>query len=94
MESLGLKPIIEILTRLGLPGEIPVDSDVQTLDIAELSGKAQRILGLNMLVNFYISEDVRNTSVNRMMVSIYDIYMYVEYLKFQFYHSKHFFFNK
>ncbi|XP_033207207.1 neprilysin-4-like isoform X2 [Belonocnema kinseyi] len=68
VESLGLKPIFEILNRIGLPSKIPVDNDVVTLDIAELSGKAQRILGLNMLVNFYISEDVRNTSVNRMMM--------------------------
>ena len=70
METFGLKPIFEILTEFGLSSEIPVDDDFETLDISEISGKAQRILGLNLLVHFYISEDVRNTSRNRMTVCI------------------------
>lgn len=64
-----MKPILEVLRKIGLTSEIPMENDTEILDIAELSGKAQRIIGLNMLVNFYISEDVRNTSRNRMMVS-------------------------
>ncbi|XP_051163725.1 endothelin-converting enzyme 1-like [Leptopilina boulardi] len=68
VEALGLKPILEVLKKIGLTSEIPVGNDTDIMNIAELSGKAQRIIGFNMLVNFYISEDVRNTSRNRMMI--------------------------
>ena len=59
------------MDRLGLPRELPLDdANAPELDLAQLSGRAQRLLGLNLLLSFYISEDVRNTSRNRMMVRI------------------------
>ena len=69
VEAMGLEPIFGVMSRLGLPRDLPVDDTrAPQLDIARLSGQAQRLLGLNLLLNFYISEDVRNTSHNRMMV--------------------------
>jgi hypothetical protein len=67
---LGLTPIFGILDKLGLPKQLPMDDDgAPKLDVAKLSGLAQRLLGLNLFVNFDISEDVQNTTRNKMMVS-------------------------
>lgn len=48
-----------------MQGKIP------SLDISRLTGVAQRALGLNLFINFYISEDVKDTTRNRMMVRTY-----------------------
>lgn len=45
-----------------MQGKIP------SFDISRLTGVAQRALGLNLFINFYISEDVKDTTRNRMMV--------------------------
>ncbi|KAJ8686861.1 hypothetical protein QAD02_022655, partial [Eretmocerus hayati] len=69
VEAMGLEPIFGALEKLGLPKELPMDDEsAPELDVAKLSGDAQRLLGLNLLVNFYISEDMRDTSHNRMMM--------------------------
>ncbi|XP_043284148.1 neprilysin-4-like isoform X1 [Venturia canescens] len=68
VESLGLVPIFEILKTVGLPREPPFDNKTIVLDLAKIAGVAQRQLGLNLLVNFYISEDMRDTTRNRMMM--------------------------
>lgn len=68
VEALGLEPIFEVLEKLGLPKEPPMQSKTPSIDISRLAGKAQRMLGLNLLINFYISEDVKDTTRNRMMV--------------------------
>ncbi|KAG7199393.1 hypothetical protein KM043_014024 [Ampulex compressa] len=68
VEALGLKPIFDVLTMLGLPTEPPVQGRMAAIDVATIAGIAQRALGLNILVNFYISEDIRDTTKNRMMM--------------------------
>ncbi|XP_011310973.1 endothelin-converting enzyme 1 isoform X2 [Fopius arisanus] len=73
VEKLGLKPIFEILSRVGLSPEPPslnaLENDTEIdLDVSRIAGVAQRHLGLNLFVNFYISEDVRDTTQNRMMM--------------------------
>ncbi|XP_043251841.1 neprilysin-4-like isoform X2 [Colletes gigas] len=68
VEALGLKPIHDTLIRLGLPKDPPSRSGITHLDLSEIAGKAQRVLGLDLFLKFYISEDIRNTSRNRMMV--------------------------
>lgn len=66
-----MDPIYSVFDRLGLPRELPMDDNrAPELDFARLAGDVQRNLGLNFLLNFYVSEDVRNTSHNRMMVSV------------------------
>lgn len=58
----------KVLKKLGLPKEPIFDDELIDLDWSTIAGTAQRYLGLNLFLNFYISEDVRNTSRNRMMM--------------------------
>ncbi|XP_063976268.1 neprilysin-4-like isoform X2 [Diachasmimorpha longicaudata] len=73
VEKMGLKPIFEILSLVGLPRDpqslnaLENDTEID-LDVARIAGVAQRHLGLNLFVNFYISEDLRDTTKNRMMM--------------------------
>ncbi|XP_078037218.1 endothelin-converting enzyme 1 isoform X2 [Augochlora pura] len=69
IEALGLKPVHDILAELGLPKVPPTHSSNRTLDVAELAGTVQRLLGLNVFVHFYVSEDVRDTTKNRIMLA-------------------------
>ncbi|XP_011500775.1 PREDICTED: neprilysin-11-like [Ceratosolen solmsi marchali] len=69
VESLGLSPIFHIMERLGLPKQLPMNNnEAQKLDVAKLSGMVQRLLGLNLFVTFDISEDVQDTTRNKMMM--------------------------
>lgn len=43
---------------------------VNKIDLPKIAGSVQRYLGLSLFVNFYISEDIRDTTKNRMMVII------------------------
>lgn len=70
VEALGLEPIFEVLDKLGLPKEPPMQSKAPGIDLPRIAGMAQRTLGLNFLIHFYISEDIRDTTRNRMMVRI------------------------
>lgn len=47
-----------------------MQGNIPSLDISRLTGVAQRALGLNLFINFYISEDVKDTTRNRMMVRV------------------------
>lgn len=68
VEELGVEPIFDIMNKIGLPREIPTD-ETKALDVARVAGTAQRTLGLTLLVNLYISEDIRDTTQNRMTAS-------------------------
>lgn len=68
VEALGLEPIFEVLDNLGLSKDPPMQGKIPLIDIARVAGTAQRMLGSNIFVNFYISEDVRDNTRNRMMV--------------------------
>jgi len=68
VEALGLEPIFEVLDSLGLPKEPPMQDKIPSLDISRVAGMGQRTLSLNLFINFYISEDVKDTTRNRMMV--------------------------
>lgn len=68
VEALGLEPIFDVLNKLGLPKDPPLEEKFAPLDLSKIAGVAQRVLGLNLLINFYISEDVRDTTRNRMMM--------------------------
>ncbi|KAI4482984.1 hypothetical protein M0802_013537 [Mischocyttarus mexicanus] len=67
IETLGLEPIFDVLKQIGLPTNPPLQMKISPLDLSEIAGSTRRILGLNLFVNFYISEDIRNTTRNRMM---------------------------
>lgn len=69
VEALGLKPIFDILEKIGFLKEPPFGNNVSALDVSTIAGVAQRILGQNLLVNLYISEDVSDTTKNRIMVN-------------------------
>ncbi|XP_077258121.1 neprilysin-11 [Temnothorax americanus] len=68
VEALGLEPIFEVLNSLGLPKEPPMQGKIPSLDISRIAGIGQRTLGLSLFINFYISEDVKDTTRNRMMM--------------------------
>lgn len=68
VEALGLAPIFEVLDTLGLPKDPPMQGKIPSIDISRIAGMGQRILGLNLFINFYISEDIKDTTRNRMMV--------------------------
>ncbi|KAF7996611.1 hypothetical protein HCN44_002257 [Aphidius gifuensis] len=77
VENLGLTPIFDILGKFGLSNK-PLSYDdnkinnesmiVNKIDLPKIAGSVQRYLGLNLFVNFYISEDIRDTTKNRMMM--------------------------
>ncbi|XP_031835165.1 neprilysin-11 isoform X2 [Nomia melanderi] len=69
IEALGLKPIHETLIKLGLSKDPPSDVGNWTTDVSWFSGAAQRMLGLNLFVQFYVSEDLQDTRKNRITVS-------------------------
>lgn len=58
----------EVFDKLGLPKSPPMPGEVSSLDLSRLLGVVQRMLGLNLFVHFYISEDIKNTTRNRIMV--------------------------
>ncbi|XP_015127444.1 neprilysin-4 isoform X2 [Diachasma alloeum] len=73
VEKLGLKPIFKILSLVGLSRDPPSMNALENnteidLDVVRIAGVARRHLGLNLFVNFYISEDIRDTTQNRMMM--------------------------
>lgn len=68
LEVLGLEPMLTVLQKLGL-GTSSVPPSGQPFDWLETVGQAQRMLGLNIMVGFWVSQDVRNTSRNLMVVS-------------------------
>ncbi|KAK0158820.1 hypothetical protein PV328_009769 [Microctonus aethiopoides] len=69
VEMLGLRPVFEVLNEIQLPNE-PIfnDEDLNNFNLSKIVGMAQRHLGLNLFINFYINEDVRDTTKNRMMM--------------------------
>lgn len=66
---MGLSPTYDVLKKIGLPNKpIFTDDKLDNLNLSKIIGTAQRHLGLNIFINFYISEDVRDTTQNRMMI--------------------------
>lgn len=64
-----------------MQGKIP------SFDISRLTGVAQRALGLNLFINFYISEDVKDTTRNRMMVRMCLKFYFINFSKKKLIHS-------
>ncbi|XP_061935542.1 endothelin-converting enzyme 1-like isoform X2 [Apis cerana] len=68
VEAMGLKPIYETLDRLGLPRDPLFKNETLPLDISYIVGRAHRVLGLNLFIKLYISEDIRDTTKNKIMI--------------------------
>ncbi|XP_046396781.1 neprilysin-4-like [Ischnura elegans] len=71
MEALGVEPMLKVLRRLGLPAGPPGDAGhavAADFDPLTTVAKSQRVLGLSLFVGFYVSEDLRNTSRNVMVL--------------------------
>lgn len=71
------------MDKLGLPKESPTQGKIPAVDLPKVTGMAQRTLGLSVLVHFYISEDIRDTTRNRMMVRMYDYSLKKRVINFQ-----------
>ncbi|KOX74681.1 Endothelin-converting enzyme 2 [Melipona quadrifasciata] len=68
IEALGMEPVYKIFDRLELPNDPFVRNETLSFDLPNIVGKIQRVLGLNVFLNFYISEDIRDTTKNKMMM--------------------------
>ncbi|XP_017799517.1 PREDICTED: neprilysin-11-like [Habropoda laboriosa] len=68
LEAFELKPIHETLATLGLPKDPPLNDEVTALDLPKFAGTALRMLGLNIFLNFYVTEDIRDTTRHRIMM--------------------------
>lgn len=66
---------------LGLKPEPPEESEnentTSTFVWQQTSGRARRLLGLSALIGLHVTEDVRNTSRNRLVV----IYGYSNFIR-------------
>ncbi|XP_063227769.1 neprilysin-4-like [Bacillus rossius redtenbacheri] len=69
LEQLGVEPMLRVMERLGVsPGPPrPRHADDGRFDWVHTLGRAQRLLGLNTLFGFWVSQDIRNTSRNLMV---------------------------
>lgn len=67
LEVDGIKPIEDILQKLGLPPRPPTEAS-ENFTWVEVAGRGRRTLGLNVLLSVQVAEDVRNTSRNRVVV--------------------------
>ncbi|KAL0132369.1 hypothetical protein PUN28_000269 [Cardiocondyla obscurior] len=68
VEAMGLGPISELLNKMDLPKDPPMQDKIPSLDIAKIVGTSLRSLGLSIFVNFYINEDIKDTTRNRMLL--------------------------
>ncbi|PSN34745.1 Neprilysin-11 [Blattella germanica] len=66
LEELGLDPLVNALDKLGLSTTLPQSE--REFDWLKTIATIQRKLGLSLLVGFWVSQDVRNTSRNLMVV--------------------------
>jgi hypothetical protein len=62
--------MLAVLQEVGISAT-SVPPSGQPFDWLETVGQAQRMLGLNVMIGFWVSQDVRNTSRNLMVVSAY-----------------------
>ncbi|CAH0562481.1 unnamed protein product [Brassicogethes aeneus] len=69
LDKIGLSPIYKALKLAGLPKIPPDNQTTVNFDWMRTIVEAKRKIGLNLLVNTFISEDFRNSSVNKITVS-------------------------
>ncbi|XP_026326721.1 neprilysin-4-like isoform X2 [Hyposmocoma kahamanoa] len=67
LEEKATKPIQNLLKRLGLPPNPPVEASAN-FSWEDVAGRGRRMLGLNVLLSVQVAEDVRNTSRNRVVI--------------------------
>lgn len=67
LEKLGITPIKQLLSSLKLP-EQPPTAATANFSWVHVAGSARRKLGLSVLLSVQVSEDVRNTSRNRVVL--------------------------
>ncbi|XP_049862497.1 neprilysin-4-like isoform X1 [Schistocerca gregaria] len=71
LERLGVEPMLAVMRQLrvsaGPPGGVAGQRDAP-FDWVLTLGRAQRMLGLSALIGFWVSQDMRNTSRNLMVV--------------------------
>ncbi|XP_045459910.1 neprilysin-4-like [Melitaea cinxia] len=67
LEEKGIEPIQNLLESLGLPKRPPTEPTAN-LTWEDVAGRGRRMLGLSVLVSVQVSEDVRNTSRNRVVI--------------------------
>ena len=70
LESKGVLPIRQILQMVGLPPDPPTNSTDENFDWLLTVARTRRLLGVSMLIGMNVAEDVRNSSVNKIVVSI------------------------
>ncbi|KAG6447822.1 hypothetical protein O3G_MSEX005180 [Manduca sexta] len=67
LEEVGIKPLQEVLQKLGLSPSPPVTANANfTWEVT--AGRGRRMLGLNVLLNVKVEEGVRNNSRYRILI--------------------------
>ncbi|XP_066995803.1 neprilysin-11 [Anabrus simplex] len=67
LEALSVQPMLEVMEKLDIPADgTQVHQD--PINWVRLLARTHRSLGLNVLFGFWVSQDVRNTSRNLMVV--------------------------
>ncbi|XP_019873240.1 neprilysin-4 [Aethina tumida] len=69
LDKNGMEPIYDVLNKTGLTRYPPVNETSQKFDWLYTIVRAKRLLGLDLFVSSYVSTDVRNTTVNKLVVS-------------------------
>lgn len=73
VEKVGLKPLVDALTTLGLPLTPPTDEEAANLDIPRIAGSAIRHYGINMFFQVNVGLGSNNTTPYRLEASNEDI---------------------
>ncbi|XP_063929574.1 neprilysin-4-like [Zophobas morio] len=68
LESKGVLPIRQILQMVGLPPDPPTNSTDENFDWLLTVARTRRLLGVSMLIGMNVAEDVRNSSVNKIVI--------------------------
>ncbi|XP_025834762.1 neprilysin-4-like isoform X2 [Agrilus planipennis] len=68
VESKGIAPIENLLERVGLSKNPPKVREDSTFDWLYTVARVRRLLGVNVLIGFNVAEDVRNSSLNKIVI--------------------------
>ena len=74
MESLGLKPVTDMLKYLGLPGSVPTENAIKFFNFTNTLALIQYHTEISdLILNVVISRNPKNSSLQILMVSIFKI---------------------
>lgn len=64
-----MQPLNSTLKKLGLTQTPPTDEEAKHFDISKIAGISQRYNGIDIFVDPYIGQDMKDSTKNRLMAS-------------------------